>query len=133
MKRLIGAFVLTLGLSAGPVLADDCTHPGDAPSVPNGAEASQSEMIAAATAVKQFNADTTAYLECMDAKDADMAALQSQYEKQKNKEEAKKVVANRKERLEKRNAAFESLDKTANEFNEAVRDYKAKASAESGE
>jgi len=133
MKRLIGAFVLTLGFAAGPVMADDCTHPGDAPSVPNGAEASRDEMVTAATAIRQFNADTSAYLECMDAKDADMAALQSQYEKQRNKEEAKKVVANRKERLEKRNAAFEALDSTANKFNEAVRDFKAKASAESGE
>ena len=133
MNRLIGALVLVLGFAAGPALAEDCKHPGDAPSVPNGSEASRDEMVTAATAVRQFNADTSAYLECMDAKDADMAALQKQYEKAKDKEKASQIIATRKAHLEKRNAAFENLDKTAGEFNSAVRDYKAKTSAESGE
>ena len=133
MNRLIYALVLVLGFAAGPAMAEDCTHPGDAPSVPNGSEASRDEMVTAANAVRQFNADTSAYLECMDAKDADMAALQKQYEKNKDKEKTKEIISSRKEHIEKRNAAFEKLDKTAGKFNSAVRDYKAKTQAESGE
>ena len=131
MNRLIGAFALILTFAAGPVLAEECAHPGDAPAIPNGEEATRDEMVTAASSVRQFNADTTAYLECMDAKDADMAALQKQHAKEKNGEKMKEIVASRKERLEKRNAAFEALDKTAKEFNDAVRDYKA--NTDSGE
>lgn len=130
MFRFIATSIVAFGVMTGAAIADDCVSPGAAPTVPDGKTASKEEMITGSQAVRQYNVDTSAYLECMDARDADMEALEQQAAKNKDSDRVKEIRETRAERLKERNAAFERLDKAAADFNEAVRDYKARTDAE---
>jgi hypothetical protein len=115
MKRIFAAAAFGLmlaGQSFAPALADDCTRP-PAPSVPKGAEANNDEMVAAHHAVTAYMADTQGYLDCL------------QNLENRHKEAETLTPELQQEYLTRYNAAVDSMETVAAEFNQAVRDYKA--------
>lgn len=99
----------------------DCTYPKAPDSIPDGATASQDEMVSAMTAFKQYNADVTAYLGCLETETAD---------KVREAGGATATVMQVKSmQAKKHNAAFGELQKLAEKFNDQVRTFKARAKA----
>lgn len=106
-----------LGFSSA-AMADDCVRP-TAPSVPNGATASKEEMISAKHAITKYVAESDSYIACVDALDAKIPA-------NLKPEDAKtQHVA----LITRHNAAVDEQQAVANQFNNAVKAYKAKALA----
>ena len=93
-----------------------CIYPRAPESLPDGSSATYDQMVAAQQAVKQFDADVTAYNACLDmelqaimanpeiddARKAELAAMQ----------------------VKKNNAAVDEAQSVADRFNEQLRAYK---------
>ncbi len=118
MKFLLPLSLLT-ALIAAPAFAD-CSAPSNEVKVPNGANATKDEMVAAQHAVKDYNAAVKDYIECiskeMDAKvamggdkltDADRQKISSAYTAMQN-------------------AAVDRVQKVADKFNVELRAWKSK-------
>ncbi|HJP04645.1 MAG TPA: hypothetical protein QF799_06370 [Gammaproteobacteria bacterium] len=88
----------------------ECGRP-EVPSVPDGALATEAELAAAQTAVKDYMAGTNVYLECLAQEEAD--GLES---------EAPEIAA---ERIAAHNQAVDDMEVLAEQFNTAVRAWKA--------
>jgi predicted transglutaminase-like cysteine proteinase len=103
------AFLLTFAascLSASLAFAE-CSAPSAPSKIPDGATASEPEMLAAMQTLKKYNEDVTVYTKCL------------QFEEKQNRissGEAKKA----------HNAAVEKLESVASKFNEQVQVFKAK-------
>lgn len=113
--RMRSALLALCVIAAAPAFAD-CTAPSDSLVIPNGAEATKQEMIAAQTAVRALNDAVRAYSDCLkqeeDAKVAaggDKAKLHDTYAKLNNDEVAR-------------------LQQVANKFNAELHAYLAKNS-----
>lgn len=98
-----GAAAILTSLSAFA----DCTLPPPPSKIPNGATASEQEMIAAMNTLKEYNGDVTVYLKCLD------------YEVKQNRLAASVRDA-------KNNSAVTQLQAIADKFNQQVRVFKAK-------
>ena len=120
--KFVKTFCLAAALSlscAIPAMAD-CTYPKKPSDPPNGAKATQEEMVAAMKATKQYDADVKAYLACLDTEtDSLISALGSDAKP----EQIQQVKS--KQNL-KHNAAIDDLQKYADGFNTQLRAYKAK-------
>ncbi|MEM6819242.1 MAG: hypothetical protein AAF578_10680 [Pseudomonadota bacterium] len=93
-----------------------CTYPTKI-DIPNGATATQEEMIEGQKAVKQYMADMNTFLDCIEAESKATMA----------EDEASEAKAEREAILSKRhNAAVDEMETVAANFNDAVRAYKAR-------
>lgn len=110
--KLATAFVLAMGSFAAHA---DCAYPKAPAGVPNGATASEAEMVAAMTAFKTYDAEVKAYGACLEQETKDKAAGTAQLMQLKTMQ------------TKKLNAAVEELQGKAKEFNEQVRVFKARA------
>lgn len=117
MKSLKQLFALTaLGMSISTAALAECEI-GNAPIIPDGNVASEDELVAAQKAYRAFEETTTEYREClMQEKAAAEAAGLSEEELQQAL--AKNLAAD--------NAAVDQLVIVAEEFNKAVRAFKAR-------
>lgn len=107
---------IAAGLMAGQNALAACNYPQKI-DLPNGAQATQEEMIAGQKAVKQYMADMNEFLDCLEAETKGEAV----------DGEAVEVTAEREQILSKRhNAAVDEMETVAASFNEAVRAYKAR-------
>jgi len=124
MKKLTHAVAASVIL-AFPVMSLACDYP-ERPTLPDGETAAKEEMIAAQKAVKSFLAEIDSYLDCIDQEDkAASAALESE------DEEAKK---RREELISKKfDAANEAKFLLGEQWNQQVRAYNARKSAEKSE
>jgi hypothetical protein len=95
-------------LTVSPLYAQ-CVYP-PAIDVPDGATASNEEMISGQKAVKSYMAEMEAYLECLDKETAELT--------EKETPEQKAIHTQR------HNAAVDAMEATAAKFNEEVREYK---------
>jgi len=118
MKKLITPTLSVLLLLAAP-FAFACQYP-DKPSVPPGATASKDDMIAASRAVKAYQAKMIEYRECIDSEGKEQIAQLAE----PAEDEANNLRANINKKY---NASIEEEELIVARFNEAVRDYKAKA------
>lgn len=108
--------VLALALATGSLAARaDCVYPKPPASIPNGATATEAEMLAAMEAFKAYDAQVKAYGECLDAETKAKAAGTAQLMQLKTMQ-AKKL-----------NAAVDELQAKAKQFNEQVRIFKARS------
>jgi len=114
--RMASTLSVLLVIASIPAYAD-CTAPSDSVSIPNGAQATKDEMIAAQTAVKALDAAVKTYSDCLkqeeDAKVAaggDKVKLHNTYAKMNNDEVAK-------------------VQQVAAKFNEELHAYLAKNAA----
>lgn len=115
--RILALAAVCATAMAAPTWAD-CVYPKTPDSPPNGSTATETEMVAGVTAFKKYNADVTAYLDCLDAETntriteaGDKADQVKQIKAMSNK---------------KHNAAIDELEARAAEINSQVRAFKAK-------
>lgn len=112
MKRPCAIFFAMLicgTMLAGPVLA--CDYPRS-PALPNGETATQDEMFAAQQAVRSYVAAAEAYLACLEAAEANP----------ENPITPKQAEIN----VKRYNAMVEEMHRVSDEYNVAVRIFKAR-------
>jgi hypothetical protein len=85
----------------------DCVLPPAPNKIPDGATASEQEMVTAMQTLKEYNGDVDTYLKCLE------------FEAKQNR-----LSAGDQEKMH--NAAVDTLQKVATKFNEQVRTFKAK-------
>jgi hypothetical protein len=117
--RIASALVLAGMLTAGFASAE-CVYPKAPASIPDGKTATEEEMISGMKAVKEYNAQVTAYLSCLDMQmQTDISAAGA--------EAPPETIAQIKAINAKRhNAAVEELESHAARFNEQVKAYKGR-------
>lgn len=115
--RLLPGLMLAGLLTMGAANAE-CIYPKAPSDMPNGAKATEDEMVTGMKAVKEYNTQVTAYLSCLDMQlDADIAAAGTDA-KPEQVAQIKAINAKR------HNAAVEELEAHAARFNEQVKAYK---------
>jgi hypothetical protein len=117
-KKLCTITVLSLICAAAT--AADCALPKKPSDPPNGAKATQEEMVAAMKATRQFDADVKAYQTCLDAETENLLNALG------DKATAEDIKRVKDKQALKANAAYEDAAKVAAAFNEQLRAYKAK-------
>jgi uncharacterized alpha/beta hydrolase family protein len=121
MKVLLPISLLAAVLAA-PAFAD-CTAPTIAITVPDGTQATMEQMVATQHAIRDSDAAVQQFADCLKAEqDAKIAAGG---DKMKDEEKVK-ISA---QYVDRQNAVADQLQKIADQFNVAVRAYKAKAAA----
>ena len=120
--RIASALVLAGMLTAGYANAE-CVYPKAPASIPDGKTASEEEMVTGMKAVKDYNAQVTAYLSCLDMQmQTDISAAGA--------EAPPETIAQIKAINAKRhNAAVEELESHAARFNEQVKAFKGRDKA----
>jgi hypothetical protein len=115
MKSMTIHCALALALGALSLSAQaDCTYPKAPASIPNGATASEQEMLGAMQAFKAYDADVKSFGACLDQETKEKSAGTAQLMQLKTMQ-SKKL-----------NAAVDELQAKAKEFNEQVRAFKAR-------
>jgi hypothetical protein len=116
-KATLAMCFLLASLAAGAAQAT-CIYPREPDNIPDGATASYDEMVAAQQAVKQFDADITAYTACLDMELQSMLAVDPPLDEAR-KNELSIMQA------KKNNAAVDHATAVAARFNEQLRAYQA--------
>ncbi len=105
-KRILVAVALAYAASL-PAHAD-CVLPPAPSKIPDGATASQQEMVTAMNTLKEYNGDVETYTKCLEF-------------------EAKQNHLSKADEERMHNTAVDTLQKIAAKFNEQVRTFKAKS------
>lgn len=106
--KLIASAILLLATN---LAFADCDRP-TAPDLPDGATSDLETMVAGQQAVKAYVAEVEAYLDCLTAEGE--AAVEE--------ETPEEQLA----RIEEHNKAVDEMETVASDFNEEIREYKAK-------
>lgn len=118
MLKPCGLLVALLLAVAPLAHAGDCAYPKAPQKIPDGKTASESEMMEAMSAFKQYNGDVTAYTSCLEKETT---------EKVREAGGATSAIVQIKAlQSKKHNAAVEELQDKAKSFNEQVRLYKSR-------
>ena len=120
MKTVI-SLALVAALAAGSANAA-CTYPKAPEKIPDGNTATLEQMIAAQRGVKQFDADITAYQNCLESEFNDAMSKEASLTEEQKKERRKIVD-------QKMNAAVDEAQGLADRLNAQIRVYKEKAAA----
>ena len=120
MKIKIASALLLAGMLTAGLAHAECVYPKAPASIPDGKTATEEQMVSGMKAVKDYNAQVTAYLSCLDMQmQTDIAAAGA--------EAAPETIAQIKAINAKRhNAAVEELESHAARFNEQVKVYKGR-------
>jgi len=111
----------TLLVSLAAVTASaDCTYPKSPAGLPDGATASQDEMVAGMKAIKEYNSAVTSYLNCLETE------MNTRIEAAGPDAPADQVEQIKAIHTKRHNAAVEELESTASRFNEQVKVYKGR-------
>ena len=113
MKSMISAFLLIGSFSYAQLTLADCNYPKMNFVIPNGATATMENMVAGQTNFKSYNVDMETYLDCLDS---EMSKISKGLD---NYQEIQSLSDN------KYNAAVDQLSEAADQWNAAVRAYKA--------
>ena len=108
------------GLLAAAHANAECAYPKAPSGLPDGATASQDEMVNGMKSIKEYNARVTEYLNCLDTE------MNAQVEAAGADAPAEKVEQIKAIQTKRHNAAVEELEATAARFNEQVKVYKAR-------
>jgi hypothetical protein len=118
MNKALALLVIAASLSTAAYA--DCVYPHAPEKLPDGSTATLDEMKAANKLVKQYDADMTAYLECIKTEyDGTTAKLPADAT-----EDQKKQLAARYQ--QKSTAAYDEVQAVVTRFNEQLRVFKAK-------
>lgn len=118
-KKLCMATVFSL-IAAPALVAAECAYPRKPVDPPNGARATQEEMVAAMKATRQFDADVKAYQACLDTETETML---NELGSKATAEDIKRV---KDKQTLKANTAYEEAAKVAEAFNVQLRAFKTK-------
>ena len=113
MKSIISVGLLIGSLSYAQWTLADCNYPKMNFVIPNGATATMENMVAGQKNFKSYNADMEIYLACLDSELSKVSKDLDNYLDIQDLSDTKY------------NAAVEELTEAANQWNEAVRAYKA--------
>ena len=120
MKIRIALALAAAGLLANGYANAECVYPKAPQKIPDGKTATEEEMVTGMRAVKEYNTQVTAYLNCLDMQmQTDISAAGT--------EAPPETIAQIKAINAKRhNAAVEELESHAARFNEQVKVYKTR-------
>jgi hypothetical protein len=118
--QVLSGLLLTGLLSVGLANAE-CVYPRAPASMPDGATATEQEMVDGMKAVKDYNNQVTAYLNCLDME------LQARIGAAGAEAPPDQVAQIKAIHTKRYNAAVEELEAHAARFNEQVKVYKARA------
>ena len=113
IKSIIFVLLLIGSLSYGQFALSDCFYPKMKVDIPIGSMATEQEMVAALTSFKTYQADMDAYLACLDD---ELALVPEDLDIYPDIKKANNL---------KYDAAVDVLTEAAEEWNQAVRAYKA--------
>ena len=115
-RSALAMCVLLASLATGAAQAT-CIYPREPENIPDGTTATYDEMVAAQTAVKQFDADISAYNACLDM---ELQAILAD----PNLDDPRKAELGTMQ-AKKTNAALDHAQAVATRFNEQLQAYKA--------
>ncbi|HEY0940088.1 MAG TPA: hypothetical protein VGE08_08330 [Steroidobacter sp.] len=112
---------LLASLLATAAASADCTYPKSPSGLPDGATATEEEMISGMKAIKEYNNQVTSYLSCLETE------MSTRIEAAGTDAPAEQVEQIKAIHTKRHNAAVEELEATAARFNEQVKVYKNRA------
>lgn len=118
-KTIIAATLLASLLAAGAASAA-CSYPKVPSGLPDGATATEDEMVGGMKAIKEYNSQVSTYLECLETE------MNTRIEAAGPDAPADQVEQIKTIHTKRHNAAVEELEATAARFNEQVKVYKAR-------
>ncbi|HTE42120.1 MAG TPA: hypothetical protein VK629_14945 [Steroidobacteraceae bacterium] len=110
--------VLLVAILWQPAFAGDCSYPAPPNAIPDGKTAAQADMVAAMTTFKQYNADVSAYLACLELETAEKVRSAGKV--------ASVAVQVKQLQAKKHNAALNEQKSLTGKFNEQVLAFKAR-------
>ena len=120
MKIRFASALVVAGLLTAGFAHAECVYPKAPASIPDGKTATEEEMLSGMRAVKDYNAQVTAYLNCLDMQmQTDISAAGTEAPPE-TLAQIKAINAKR------HNAAVEELESHAARFNEQVKVYKGR-------
>jgi hypothetical protein len=117
--QLVSGLVL-MGLLAAGLANAECVYPKAPESLPDGATATEQQMIDGMKAVKEYNNQVSGYLNCLDME------MQSRIDAAGPDAPADTIAQIKAIQTKRHNAAVEELEAHAARFNEQVKAYKAR-------
>jgi hypothetical protein len=111
---------LALGLLLVGAANAECTYPKEPANTPDGATATQDQMVEGMKAVKEYNGAVTAYLSCLEQEMATRVEAAGPDAPAEQIEQIKAIHTKR------HNAAVEALEQHAARFNEQVKAFKSR-------
>jgi hypothetical protein len=111
---------LALGLLLAGAANAECTYPKEPANTPDGATATQDQMVEGMKAVKEYNGAVTAYLSCLEQEMATRIEAAGPDAPAEQIEQIKAIHTKR------HNAAVEALEQHAARFNEQVKAFKSR-------
>lgn len=125
MNKTITTSTLLAGTLLATLLAAtaanaECSYPKAPSGLPDGATATQDEMVGGMKAIKEYNSAVTAYLSCLETEMNTRIEAAGQDAPADQLEQIKAIHTKR------HNAAVEELESTAARFNEQVKVFKGR-------
>jgi hypothetical protein len=120
MKNRILSGLLLAGLLSAGAAGAECVYPKAPSNVPDGATATQEQMVEGMKGVKEYNGAVTEYLACLE-QEMNARVQAAGADAPPDQIEQIKAIHNK-----RHNAAVEELEAHAARFNEQVKAYKAR-------
>lgn len=124
MNKITAAGTVLAGLLTGLLCAAaasaECNYPKAPTGLPDGATATQDEMVNGMKAIKDYNNAVTTYLSCLETE------MNTRIEAAGPDAPAEQVEQIKAIHTKRHNAAVEELEANAQRFNEQVKVYKAR-------
>jgi hypothetical protein len=117
--QFVSGFMLAALMSVGLANAE-CVYPKSPAGMPDGRTATEAEMLEGMKAVKAYNGEVTAYLNCLDME------MQARIDAAGAEAPADQIAQIKSIQAKRHNAAVEELEAHAARFNEQVKAYKAR-------
>ena len=111
---------LALGLLMATAANAECTYPKEPSNTPDGATATQDQMVEGMKAVKEYNNSVTTYLGCLEQE------MNARVEAAGPDAPAEQIEQIKAIHTKRHNAAVEALEQQAARFNEQVKVFKAR-------
>ena len=111
---------LVLGMLMAAAAQAECAYPKEPANLPDGATATQEQMVEGMKAVKEYNGQVTAYLGCLEQE------MNARVEAAGPDAPAEQIEQIKAIHTKRHNAAVEALEQTASRFNEQVKTFKAR-------
>lgn len=120
MNKITAAGTVLAGLLAMSAVNAECTYPKAPTGLPDGATATQDEMVNGMKTIKEYNNAVTTYLNCLETEMNTRIEAAGPDAPPEQVEQIKAIHTKR------HNAAVEELEANASRFNEQVKVYKAR-------
>jgi hypothetical protein len=120
MNKITVAGTVLAGLLAVAAAHAECSYPKSPAGLPDGSTATQDEMVTGMKAIKEYNAQVSVYLECLETE------MNTRIEAAGPDAPADQLEQIKAIHTKRHNAAVEELESTAARFNEQVKTYKAR-------